>query len=58
VPTSHPGTNQTPEEAAFWLVSSHDVSAALGIDEKTVRNWLKRFREDGLEGLDDAPRSS
>jgi hypothetical protein len=26
MPASHPGTNQTPEEAAFWLVSSHNVS--------------------------------
>lgn len=26
MPTSHPGTNQTPEEAVFWLVSSHNVS--------------------------------
>lgn len=33
------------------------IAAALGIDEKTVRKWLKRFHEDGLEGLDDAPRS-
>ena len=26
MPTSHPGTNQTLEGAAFWLVISHNVS--------------------------------
>jgi transposase len=27
------------------------------MDEKTVRKWLRRFREQGLAGLVDAPRS-
>ncbi len=33
------------------------IAQALSIDEKTVRKWLKRFGEQGLEGLCDAPRS-
>jgi transposase len=32
------------------------IAEAVGIDEKTVRKWLKRFREQGLQGLSDAPR--
>jgi transposase len=33
------------------------IAQALEIDEKTVRKWLKRFGEQGVEGLEDAPRS-
>lgn len=33
------------------------IAAAVSIDEKTVRKWLKRFAEQGLVGLADAPRS-
>lgn len=33
------------------------IAAAVSIDEKTVRKWLKRFAEQGLAGLADAPRS-
>lgn len=29
----------------------------LGLDENTVRKWVKRFNEQGLGGLEDAPRS-
>jgi len=32
------------------------IAEALGIHEKTVRKWLKRFDEQGVEGLTDAPR--
>jgi len=33
------------------------VAARLGLAEKTVRLWLKRFNADGVAGLADAPRS-
>jgi transposase len=33
------------------------IAEAVGINEKTVRKWLKRFDEQGVEGLTDAPRS-
>jgi transposase len=33
------------------------IAEALGINEKTVRKWLKRFNEQSLAGLADAPRS-
>ncbi len=33
------------------------IATALGINEKTVRKWFKRFLEQGLAGLEDAPRS-
>ena len=33
------------------------VARAVGVSEKTVRLWLKRFNEYGLEGLRDDPRS-
>src|SRR5712664_1603104 len=34
-----------------------EIAGAVGLDEKTVRKWLKRFAEYGLDGLEDAPRS-
>jgi transposase len=34
-----------------------EIAEALGINEKTVRKWLKRFAEQGPAGLQDAPRS-
>ena len=34
-----------------------EIAEALGINEKTVRKWLKRFTEHGPVGLEDAPRS-
>ena len=33
------------------------VARAVGVSEKTVRLWLKRFNEYGLDGLRDDPRS-
>jgi transposase len=33
------------------------IAEAVGLDEKTVRKWLKRFAEHGVDGLEDAPRS-
>ncbi len=34
-----------------------EIAKMVGLDEKTVRKWLKRFGEQGLDGLEDAPRS-
>ena len=33
------------------------VAQALSVSEKTIRTWLIRFNEQGLEGLTDNPRS-
>ncbi len=33
------------------------IAEELSINEKTVRKWLKRFAEQGVAGLEDAPRS-
>jgi transposase len=33
------------------------IAAALGLNEKTVRKWFKRFEQEGLAGLEDAARS-
>ncbi len=33
------------------------ISRKIGIGEKWVRTWLKRFNDRGLKGLDDEPRS-
>lgn len=33
------------------------IAAALALNEKTVRKWFKRFEQQGLAGLEDAPRS-
>jgi len=33
------------------------IARALGVDDKTVRRWLKRFNTDGVAGLKDAARS-
>ncbi len=33
------------------------IAEAVGVNERTVRKWLKRFREQGVQGLPDAPRS-
>jgi transposase InsO family protein len=30
-----------------------DVAQAMGVSLRTVRKWLKRFREEGVEGLED-----
>ena len=33
------------------------IAAVVGLNEKTVRKWFKRFEQQGLSGLEDAPRS-
>jgi transposase len=33
------------------------MAAQLKVSEKCVRHWIERFNADGLDGLDDAPRS-
>lgn len=33
------------------------IAEAVGLNEKTVRKWFKRFEDQGLAGLEDAPRS-
>jgi transposase len=38
-----------------WRVPG--IAAELGVSERTVRRWVKRFTAQGLAGLRDAPRS-
>jgi len=48
------------QSSSAWRVKGRKVpqiAQALELDEKTVRKWLKRFGEQGVEGLEDAPRS-
>lgn len=33
------------------------IASIVRKDEQTVRRWLKRFNQEGVEGLSDAPRS-
>ena len=33
------------------------IAEVLGLNEKTIRKWFKRFEQEGLAGLEDAPRS-
>ena len=33
------------------------IAQSMGLNEKTVRKWFKRFEQAGLAGLEDAPRS-
>jgi transposase len=33
------------------------IAHELGLDENTVRKWFQRFNDQGLAGLEDAPRS-
>jgi transposase len=33
------------------------VAATVGVERRTVRDWLDRFRTDRLAGLQDRPRS-
>ena len=33
------------------------IAQTLSLHEKTVRKWFKRFNQEGLAGLEDAPRS-
>src|SRR5690242_9557901 len=37
--------------------SLREIAAVFDTDERTVAAWLDRFREQGLEGLSDLPRS-
>jgi len=32
------------------------IAQAMGLNEKTVRKWFRRFEQDGLAGLEDSPR--
>jgi len=38
-------------------VASRQISAVVGMHESNVAKWRNRFREKGLDGLEDAPRS-
>lgn len=38
-----------------WAVI--DIAKALDVTARTVRDWINRYEEDGLEGLRTAPRS-
>lgn len=43
----------------LWSVeglSSLEIAGRLELDDRQVRQWIKRFNEQGLEGLDDRPR--
>ena len=50
-------------ERARIVLAAHEgervpaIAARLGIHEKTVRRWLRRFNAEGGGGLADAPRS-
>ena len=33
-----------------------EIAEAMGVNEKTVRKWLRRFEKQGVQGLIDAPR--
>ena len=37
--------------------SCHTIAGPLSMDEETVRLWVHRFQEQGLDGLRDKPRS-
>jgi transposase len=45
----------------LWFASQGEkapqIAKRLGMDERTVLTWLKRFNEEGLAGLQDRPRS-
>ena len=36
---------------------AHEIAKIVRQDEQTVRRWMKRFNQEGVEGLLDAPRS-
>lgn len=38
-------------------MSAQEISKIVRRNEQTVRNWIKRFNAEGIEGLNDAPRS-
>ena len=37
--------------------AKREIAEELGIARQTVRRWVRRFLQQGMEGLDDAPRS-
>src|SRR5260370_40440084 len=45
----------------IWLASqakpTPEIAKQLEVSERMVRKWLKRFREQGLAGVEEAPRS-
>ncbi len=50
------------ERAKILLLGSEgqtvpQIAKRMGLHEKTVRKWFKRFEQEGLAGLEDAPRS-
>src|SRR5215213_8753419 len=38
-------------------LTAPQIGARVGVGEATARQWLKRFNDSGLAGLEDAPRS-
>jgi transposase len=42
--------------AAEQSMVAHEIAKIVRKDEQTVRRWLKRYRAEGIEGLQDAPR--
>lgn len=44
-------------EAASQGKTIPEIAVTLHLKEATVRKWFKRFEEQGLAGLEDAPRS-
>ncbi len=44
-------------EAASGGQTISQIAASLHLGEATVRKWFKRFEEQGVAGLEDAPRS-
>jgi transposase len=43
--------------AALEGLTAPQVGARVGVGEATARQWIRRFNEGGLDGLEDAPRS-
>lgn len=41
--------------AAEQRLSAPAIAAIVRLDDQTVRNWLKRYRAEGIEGLKDRP---
>jgi transposase len=44
-------------EQASQGKSIPQIAESMQLTEKTIRKWFKRFEEQGLSGLEDAPRS-
>lgn len=43
--------------AAEQQLTAGEIASIVRQNEQTVRNWLKRYQTEGLEGLADAPRT-